>query len=181
MRLLALLCGAALIGCASTSATSATDRSSREWIQQFDEETTVANRSSLRTDTVRAPLGTTMRAVVGAYEALEIPVTRVVDAERRLETRNVRVPRIADERISRFLDCGTGITGQRADRYLVNMSLSTSVHAMDAGTTRVVTEFGGTARPRDTSGGEVYCRSLGTFEVVLLEEIRRRAETGATP
>lgn len=167
-----------LLGCASTTTA---DPPSREWLQRPEEGVTIRNASTVRADTVAAAPDATMRALVETYQALEIPVTRVLQAERRLESRNVRVRRIGGERMSRFVDCGTGITGQRADQFRVSITLMTSVVSADGGMSRVVTDFDATARPRNTSGSEVYCTSRGTLEVRLLDEVRRWVAAGSGP
>ena len=145
----------------------------------MDENTRLENRSAVLTDTIPASLATTLRAVGGTYETLEIPVTRVVDAENRLETRNARVSRLGGERLSRFLDCGQGISGQRADSYRVSITLLTSVHTTEDGRSRLVADFDATARPRDHSGSEVYCSSRGTLERLLVDQVRTRAVTSS--
>lgn len=178
MRIAVLLAATAAVGCASSTSS---DPAGRERIQHVDEDVRLTNRSAPRADTIPASPLATMRAVVETYRDLEIPVTRAVDAERRLETRDVRMSRIAGERMSRFLDCGRGITGQRADNHVVIVTLETSVLPTDDGRSRVVTDFDATARPRDTSGSEIYCSSRGTLEVLLFDGIRERAGAGRGP
>lgn len=177
MRILTLLIAAAVAGCASNPSS---DPAPRESVQHLSEDSELFNQRSAHVDTIAASVLATMRAVVEAYEALEVPVTRVVDSQRRLETMNVPVNRIAGERMSRFLDCGQGVTGQRADNHNVTIYLMTSVLTAPGGQSRVLIEFDGSARPRTTSGNDVYCSSRGTLEDRLFEEVARRARAGSS-
>lgn len=166
---------AVLTACASSPADTPAPR---ERMVVLDEETRLRNESVVRADTVHAPVQATMAALVETYLTMEIPITDVDEAANRLETHDVRVRRIDGARMSRWLDCGTGISGQRADSYQVTVTLLSSVLPAGPSASRVVTDLDGNARPRDTSGSAVYCSSRGTLEARIVEEVRRRAEGG---
>lgn len=175
MRTAILLATAAVAGCASSTSS---DPAPRERIQRLQEELEIRNESSVRADTLPVSPAVAMRAVVGVYQELEIPVTRVEEARRLLETENVRVARLAGERISRFLDCGRSVSGQRADTYDVSINLLTSVRAAGEERSIVRVAFDGFARPRSHAGNDVYCSSRGALEALILSEVRERAGVG---
>lgn len=176
MRIIALLATAAAMGCASS--TSSPGPVPRETIQRTPEDVEFRTQGSLRVDTIAAPAAATVRAMIEAYQALEIPVTRVEESEGVLETEGLRLSSLAGERMSRFLDCGRGAGGERADSYDVGVTLLTSIDAAGADWSVVRIELDAFARPRATSGNDVYCSSRGRLEALIFEEIRARTGGG---
>ncbi len=99
------------------------------------------------------------------YERLGIDEAGAVPAERLYGARNVRVRRIEGQRLSTFIDCGTGPTATpRADEYDVRMTVVTRVLDGEAGASRLETTVQAAARPRGVSGNPVDCASRGSLE-----------------
>lgn len=99
------------------------------------------------------------------YERLGVPGHGAVPAERLYGARNFRARRIEGERLSAFVDCGTGPTATpRADEYDVRMTVVTRVLDSGDGGSRIETTVEAAARPRGVSGNAVDCASRGALE-----------------
>lgn len=126
-----------------------------------------------------ASLDSVWRALPRVYELLGIP-DAAADPERQIfGNREFRVRRLERERLSRYIDCGTGITSvPQADTYSVTMSVVTRLAPAQDGWTMIETTVEATARPRDVSGNAVYCPSSGKLEArvfeLVLEVLSRR-------
>ncbi len=81
--------------------------------------------------------------------------------------------RIAGQRISRFLACGTGITGSVADDYEVRIVLLTQIDPAQPGA-RVRTRFEGIAHSRGVSGANIDCGSNGKLEDMIADSLQAR-------
>ncbi len=109
------------------------------------------------------------------FEALEIePV--VVDTEALVMGNPEFTPRaIEGRRLSTYMDCGRGLAGPNADRYLVTVQWMVWLEGGPGGSTVVTTLLDAYARPRDTGGTAVHCVSRGALERRLAELITELA------
>jgi hypothetical protein len=110
-------------------------------------------------------------ALPGVYEILGIPVEYSDPSARRMGNERLSVRRIEGQRLSRFVDCGSGITARpNADAYAVTLQVVTELRpGPGPGQTTVESWLTGSARPVETSGGTVGCTSKGTLEVRIAE------------
>lgn len=120
--------------------------------------------------TVSASRDAVWRALPVVYERLGVPEAGGDPAQWLFGNLEFRPRRIDGERLSRFLDCGRGITAvPRADEYDVTMSVVTRLEPGEHGGTRVETTVVGSGRPRAVSGNAVHCQSEGTLEIRIAE------------
>lgn len=115
---------------------------------------------------------TTMPATVGAvwsvlpsvFETLEIETSVVEPGSFRFGNLRFVARRIAGNRMSRFVDCGDGFDGPRANRQRVTLGVLVRLVAAEDGGTLVTTVVDGYAEPRGVSGNPVRCRSTHVLE-----------------
>jgi hypothetical protein len=88
-----------------------------------------------------------------------------------IENRGFRTRRIDGRRMSRFLDCGSTMTGAVADSYQVAISVRSTVDAVAETTASLTTEVEGTAQSRETRSGGLHCTSTGALERLIAERV----------
>jgi hypothetical protein len=120
---------------------------------------------------IAAPADEVWRVLVTVFESLEIPVTEL-SGMRAVENRGYPARRIDGQRMSRFFECGSNVTGEIADSYRVTVSVRSSVEATSVASSVVVTELDAVATARDTRSGELHCSSKGTLERLIGERVR---------
>lgn len=130
--------------------------------------------TSVSTDApVASTVGTAIRpdsAVVrlqAAYALVGIPITLQDAATGRLgNPRFVTRSRIANEPMSRFVNCGQTITGNRADRDQITMSIVTTVRPGPNGGSQVETLLTASAQDRTSGnvGDMIPCTTRGALE-----------------
>lgn len=120
-------------------------------------------------------------ALRSVYEALGIGVTYVDETRKRLGAEDWRTDSIADQRLSRWVDCGSGLGGRYADVWQVRLNIGSLVQAA-AGGAQIFTRIDGYARSMDGSGGgDQHCTSNGKLEAVIADATRQvlaRRSTG---
>lgn len=176
LALLALL--PPLAACAGAAATPARQSEPRitdvtDVTDDIPETIRLDNESSVQTHVLDAPLDRVWEALQGVYQELELPVSRFEPSEGLIGNDGFRVRRIDGRRMSRYLDCGQGMTEPNADRFQVTMSLYTTVDALRGGT-QLVIDVDATARPRDVAGNTVHCVSEGQLETLILTRLENR-------
>lgn len=134
-------------------------------------------RASALDAEIDAPLDRTWEALRATYEAMDIPLGTFEPAEGQLGSPRFRARRIGGERMSRWVDCGSGINGPRADTYQVHPVVTSWVRPAGAGATTLTTVVQATARPVDVSGSEVQCRSRGRLEEAIASAVQERVAT----
>ncbi len=128
---------------------------------------------------VAAPVESVWRVLAEVYDRLEIPVGLSDPGQRTLGNHGYRTSRIGGVRLSRYLDCGTGMGGPYADQYVVTVLVLTRLTEAEGGT-MVVTTVDGSAKPRGVSGNAVLCASERRLEVRLTQLIVEVLEGGAS-
>jgi hypothetical protein len=131
---------------------------------------------------VDAPVESVWRVLPGVYKTLDVPLSVLDTVAMQVGNRSFKPRRIGGSRLSKYLDCGRGITAtQNADAYEVTMSLLTRVKRADGGGTLLAIEIGGNAKPRAVSGNPVRCVSKGTLETLMADLVREQLAAGAPP
>lgn len=132
-------------------------------------------------DVIQATPQAAWTALPKAYAELGIPVREVSDASRVLgNSRLVISRRLGDTPLSRYLECGSGLTGPFADRYRVELLIRTSVVPGDGGGTRVESYLEATARnPEGSSNTGVACASTQRLERDIARRVQALAGGGA--
>jgi hypothetical protein len=124
-------------------------------------------------DVVGAPAEAVWAALPKAYADLGIPVREISDATRTLGNARLTLSRrLGETPLSRYLECGSGLTGPFADRYRVEMLIRTSVVPAEGGA-RVESYLEATARnPEGSSNTGVACASTNRLERAIAERVR---------
>jgi hypothetical protein len=78
-----------------------------------------------------------------------------------------------NERNSEYLDCGQGMTGPRADSYLLEFVLVTEVDALETGGSEIEVIVDGFAYDRYNRSDRVSCRGTGRFAGQIAAVLRR--------
>ncbi|MBK6489892.1 MAG: hypothetical protein IPF98_24230 [Gemmatimonadetes bacterium] len=132
---------------------------------------------SLATEvTIAAPRGVTFRALAQVLAELKVPV------DTRDSTRGIigvmSVPRMrtfGTGRISKYLNCGSGMTGLNADNWRVYVTALAFVEAADSATTTLrLAMIGGAQDVAGSSTDPVACGSTGSFESLVIERLKAR-------
>lgn len=132
----------------------------------------IVTETSSSSHTVAAPAHRVWTALHRVYEDLGVSLSLDDSANRRLGNTRFRQRRINGQRLSAFLDCGSGSgVASYANSYSVTMSLTTII-AEDADRRTIVqTQFNAVAEPRATSGNPLQCTSNGNLERTIVEKI----------
>ena len=176
-RIQVIRCGVlALCGCATTKTTPhpVTDRiivSSDAGTLHSLEEIPIAST------TVKSKPDVVLPILRDSYEELGIKV-QIFDVTGTTggQVGNryfVKSYRLGDTPLSRYLDCGSTITGPAADNYKITMSVLSVVAPAAPGST-VQTRVAARADAVAASGGSVSCRTIGTLEAALHRVLVRR-------
>jgi hypothetical protein len=140
----------------------------------------LAERPRSSATTVAAPPATVWTAAKKVYAALGIPVTVDNPTAHQLGNANFYASRrLANQPMTQFVDCGNGMTGQKAATYRIYMSLLTTIESDGGSGTRVNTTF--VPMGQDVTEGStdrIACASKGAFEKLVLDQI---AATAAKP
>lgn len=105
---------------------------------------------------------------LGIEEKLSGPSTRKVGNSYFSKT-----SRLGGVPLSRYIDCGSTMTGPAADNYPVTMSLVSLVAPEGTGS-KVETLFSARAAGASSSSGSLSCRTRGTLEAQLNRILVRR-------
>ena len=118
------------------------------------------------------------RQLPAIYASLGIEPSELAvnDAGHRVGVRNYRTRELAEQRLSRFLYCGTSLGQPKIDSGYGRVHLMTWLEAEGTGT-RVYTRLEGDARDARTSTAAVRCSSTGRLERVLTERLASRLRT----
>ena len=122
---------------------------------------------------VDASLSASWGALVLFLSEAELPVGRADAANGIAEIRG-RLPRMDRKRMSHWVDCGSNIRGEVADNSYIDVVMNIQLRPGADQTTLLTTEFVGQAQPRDNQTARIPCRSRGTFEAYVAEQVRLR-------
>ena len=126
-------------------------------------------------DTLPRTTGNVYRQLAATYDEMGIPITKV-NAEARLigavETR-LRGD-LAGNPISKYLRCGTSITGSIADQYQVYLTVVTQLESLETGEDGVYTHLSAIAQQGGRSGNNIRCATRGVLERDIFEHLQRK-------
>jgi hypothetical protein len=116
--------------------------------------------------TLRAAPEAAWTGLLAAYKKLGIPLTSTDAASRTVSNTSFNVRRrLADQPLSRYLDCGTNLSGVIANSYRVELSVSSSLTPATGGETMLETRVSASAvSPQGASSAPVRCVSTGRLE-----------------
>ncbi|MDH5805790.1 MAG: hypothetical protein OEZ54_11485 [Gemmatimonadota bacterium] len=121
-----------------------------------------------------APVDSVLDVVPTVFVHLGIPDVSFDPGRMVIGNPEFTVRRIGGERLSRYFDCGMGITAiPNADNYRLRISVLAQVLGNDTGT-RLTVVVEAVGSPRSESGNPVRCQSTGMLEdqiISIVEEI----------
>lgn len=130
---------------------------------------------SVYTDSVEVDLDALWNALPDVYRELGIPVGAVNFEARLVGNTGFRVRGdLGDTRVSRFLRCGSGITGANADRYPVSIEVVTQLEATE-GPTLIHSYADGIATSDGVRGNPIACTTTGRLEELIANTLTLRA------
>jgi len=141
----------------------------------FDAE--VRNEASVSEGMVSPRVREVWAMMPEVFERLGIEIDMADPRTASLGNSGFRAGRIEGRQLSRYLDCGSGLTGAYADVYEVTASLLVQLFADPEGGTVVRSVFDAYARARDVRSSAIHCQSRGELERRiwgLVEEIAAR-------
>lgn len=142
--------------------------------------TIMGDRPRAESATIAAPPAVVWTAAKKVYASLGIPLAVDNPAAHQLGNQNFYASRqFAGQPMTKFVDCGNGMTGQKAATYRIYMSLLTTIESDGGSGARVHTTF--VPMGQDVTEGStdrIACGSKGTLEQLVLEQI---AATAAKP
>jgi hypothetical protein len=125
---------------------------------------------------IAAPAGKTYRAVIAAFEELKIPITTKDSINGLVGNFSlVLAHSLAGSQMSRWFNCGIGMTGPNADTFRLDIAVAALLDKVTADTTRL--RIGMVAGAQDMQGNAkeaVPCATSGALEQKLEELIRAR-------
>jgi hypothetical protein len=136
----------------------------------------VAVDSLATTITINGSTGATYRALAQIFAELKIAVD-VQDSTRGLigVTSLARMRTFGNARISRYLNCGSGMTGLNADNWRVYVTALAFIEKADSATTTLrLAMVGGAQDVAGSSTEPVACGSTGVFESLVAERVKQR-------
>jgi hypothetical protein len=175
MRLVILVPIAFCAACASGGASQASEKQVTPVPLYTSPETGTlfADRAPGSASTIAAAPATVWLAVKKAYTDFDIPVTVENQASHEIGNNNfMKTRQMAGASMTSWINCGAGITGDKAAEYRIYASLITDVISDNKGGTTVRTMFTTTAR--DMSGGSsdrIVCASTGRLEQAIVDRV----------
>lgn len=126
--------------------------------------------------TVDAPQAQALQAVQAVYTALKLPKVATDTLLGAVgNTQFSASTLLAGERISTYLRCGSGPSGENADYFRVTMAIATFVEPDGAGKSRVGTGFAASARDMGGAAKPAQpCASTGLLEARIATMVRER-------
>lgn len=172
---IALLALLSLAACTTGSGSTPRDREQVVVDPQggFTDVLRIDNESLVTTRALDASVERVWDALQHVYEELKIPVDERDEARRLIGATGHRARRIAGERMARYVDCGHGVSGPKANEYAVRLNLYTTVRSHERGA-ELVTDVDATARPRDVAGSTIHCTSEGRLEELVVQRLEAR-------
>ena len=190
MRRLAPAVALLMVGCASSPETSGWPVAEPMDVQEVTpliERFAEGTVSNIKPDvervgfTVAASPEAVWPALVQVYENLGIEIAGMDPNARAVNNPDMRITRrLGGQRLSRYLDCGSGTIGGFADHFRIQMSILSQVEALPEGQSRVHTTIEAVGNnPEGTSNTRVPCSSTHQLELRIAEEIRELVGGGS--
>ena len=172
MRLIWLMSFA--VGCAgaNTSATPPpTPPTELIKIQLGPQTLTLTRDHEISTIELPASRDRVWKAVVSAHEALGLAMSSLDNMAGTAVYVHQRKHLLEGNRLSKYVDCGSTIYGDRSDTYAVTIKVSVAVEPRGPSATAVHSSVNAWARDPQTSSDAVPCSSTGLLEQRIAELI----------
>lgn len=131
-------------------------------------------------DTLPSTSGNLYRQLAATYDEMGIPITEVSPEANLIGAVETRIRGdLAGSPISKYLRCGTSITGSIADQYEVYLTIATQLETLETGETGVFTHLTAIAQQGGRSGNNIRCATRGVLETEIFEHLRRKVESEA--
>lgn len=131
------------------------------------------NNTRALTDTIAVGVDRAWAALPGVYNALGLTGGGVIDSDDHMYgVSGARLARIDGKHLDEYLDCGSGMSGPRANVDEVRVTAITRLIKNAAGGTRVETLVSASAKPRGVSVNPVRCSSRATLEPLIVQRLR---------
>lgn len=121
-------------------------------------------------------------ALVGAYEALELPSGPSQSRQRReyITPYLQAAGPIYGQKRSDFFSCGKSMSAPIADQSTIIFAIRTWIEPDRSGGSQLFLQLDARARRMDVSTGQIDCSSTGRLEEALIGEIRARARAASS-
>jgi hypothetical protein len=180
MRSLIPLLPVVLIGCLSSGPEAVrepTHRPSTVIVSSTQVDVNLNPDREVVTEAIAATPDAAWEALKIAYDELKIPVKEINEERKTLGNPKFILSRsLNGTRLSNYLDCGLGPSGNHADTHRIEMQLRSSIIAIEGGI-QVNTYVAAIARNMDgTSNNRVRCASKFRLEQEIAGRVRLWAE-----
>lgn len=129
--------------------------------------------------TLPASAGAVFFAARQVFFEMKIP-TPLADSARGylVNGRFIKLRSLAGEPLSKFLNCGAGMTGPNADNFRITMAIAALIDAKGPNSTRLrLTALAGAESTEGASKSAIACGSSGILEDRILKTIRAKLGT----
>jgi hypothetical protein len=163
-------------GCASSGNTAETIVQKPPTIYAGDQSmaTIIGEKPRASMATIAAAPAAVWMAAKQVYASIDVPLGIENATAHILGNQNFyKARQMAGQPMTQFVDCGAGMTGQKAASYRIYMSLVTDISADGKGGTLVQTTF--TALGQDVTEGSsdrIPCGTTGRLEQLVLDKIK---------
>jgi hypothetical protein len=136
--------------------------------------TLLAERPIAASATIAAPPAVVWLAVKKVYADLDIPITLENPAAHQIGNQSfIKTRRMAGESMTYWVDCGSGMTGQKAASYRIYGLSLTDVLPDPGGGTKLQTTFSATGQDVEQgSSDRIACGTTGRFEQMVLARVK---------
>jgi hypothetical protein len=171
IALLLLVCG-----CASSGNTAESVAQKAPVIYAGDQTsgTILGEKPRASMATIAAAPAAVWMAAKQVYASIDVPLGIENASSHVLGNQNFyKARQMAGQPMTQFVDCGSGMTGQKAANYRIYMSLVTDISVDGKGGTLVQTTF--TALGQNVTEGSsdrIPCGTTGRLESLMLERIK---------
>lgn len=130
----------------------------------------------LSTSVIPVSRSTAWSQLASVYEQLGLPAPAVDQRSWTMAVQGHTVRRrLGDERLSRYVGCGSDMTGQIADSHRVHLNVQTWLEENGAHRTTVRTRVDATASSIESRAGTISCTTVGELETRIATALRERA------
>lgn len=138
----------------------------------------IRNESQTVTNEVAGSVQDTWDALVAVYGELGLQVSAADPNSRVLAARQNRMSRLGGQRNSNWVDCGSDLTGEVADKSYITFDAVTRLTEKSATSTELQTQVQARGRRRDNASGELLCSTEGRLEIEIQERVAARLGGG---
>lgn len=166
-------------GCASTSR-PATENPSHDRILGVDNQSGEVLHTQSSTgpvaSSIHAPFSAVWSALTDTYNSLGIELTVIDPPSGTIGNRSfTRSRTLSGKRLSAYFDCGSSMTGMRADEGRIMVSAVSKATAGTDGQTSLATTVSGAVQTNEGASAQIIpCASTGVLEETIRNTVARR-------